>query len=173
MRFRLAPTKAEAVDARGGRPTIPHSVIGVSRLTGFQASFALFHELPCGGRRCDWCCGIDDKLKPLHDEALGSGTDAMGRMLHSVPEIIERPSIHGRPIKVSRPGHDSLVVVRGPIVPPAQFAECEIVEERGAVHHVGEDLAVTDKPARRQSAASPVQPTKPPRAAKIVDAEGA
>src|SRR5215212_8935991 len=100
MRFCLAPAKAEAVDARGARPTIADGVIGVARLAGFETAFALFHELSCRGRRSDLLCAIGHKLKPLQDEALGCGPDAMGTMLYNVPKIIERPAADDRLIKV-------------------------------------------------------------------------
>src|SRR5262245_22086460 len=98
MQSRLAPAKAEAVDARGTGPTIAHGMIGVARLAGFQSAFTLLHNLACGGRRSDLLCPFDHQIEPLDHEAFRCGPDTVGRMLHSVPEIVERPAAHDRKI---------------------------------------------------------------------------
>ena len=77
MRFRPAPAKAEAVDARRAGPAVAHGVIGVARLAGLSAAVRALRPVaarPATDRPAS--AAVQDELAPFGDETLGRGPDA-------------------------------------------------------------------------------------------------
>ena len=134
--------------ARRAGPAVTDSVIGVAGLAGLEPAFTLLDEPPRRGRRDYLLRPGQNQIAPLIHEPLGGRSDGMRRVLHDIPEIIERPRADGAGIEFVAPGFKPSAIVLDPVVTLAQLAEREVIEQRGAVHHMGEDFPMLDEAAR-------------------------